>query len=64
MRRDELLKVANVLHSQAKRSQTPTVKWALQKMGDEYEHEAVMLRGQPSEGLRHRRPLKSWKAAS
>jgi hypothetical protein len=48
-RKDELLKVANVFHLQAKRSVTPTVKWALHKMGDEYQREAETLHAQLSE---------------
>jgi hypothetical protein len=53
-RKDELLKVANVFHLQAKRSVTPTVNWALHKMGDEYQREAESLQGRPSDGIRRR----------
>ncbi len=35
-RKDELLKLADVFHSQAERSGTQPVKWALQKMGDAF----------------------------
>ncbi len=57
-RKNELLKLANVFHSQAKRAQTHTVKWALWKMGDEYQREAERLRGQSSESQMRRKPKK------
>ncbi len=57
-RKNELLKLANVFHSQAKLAQTHTVKWALCKMGDEYQREAERLRGQSSESQMRRGPKK------
>lgn len=48
-RRDELLKLANMFHLQAKLSGTKDVKWALRKMGDEYQFEAEKLQGQSAE---------------
>ncbi len=53
-RKNELLKLANVFHSQAELSGTQPVKWALQKMGDEYQREAERLRGQSSESQMRR----------
>ncbi len=46
-RKNELLKLVNVFHSQAKRAQTDTVKWALRKMGDEYQREAEAVASEP-----------------
>ncbi len=57
-RKDELLKLADVFHSQAERSGAQPVKWGLQKMGDEYRREAEKLGGQSSESHMRRRPKK------
>ena len=43
-RKDELLKLAQVFHSQARRAETPGVKQTLHRMGQYYQNEAPMRR--------------------
>ena len=50
-RKEELLKIARVFHSQADLVSTRAAKQALRKMGDYYRREAEQLRGQPSPNL-------------
>jgi hypothetical protein len=40
-RKDELLKLAQLYHSQARRAGTPTVKRTLHRMGEHYQNEAA-----------------------
>ncbi len=40
-RKDELLKLAQVFHSQARRAETPGVKRTLHRMGQYYQNEAA-----------------------
>jgi hypothetical protein len=47
-RKDELLKLAHLFHSQAALTLDRAAKQALRKMGDHYQHEAKQLRGQAS----------------
>jgi len=42
-RKDELLKMAKLLHSQASRTGTPGVKQMLHRMGEYYHNEAKQL---------------------
>ena len=40
-RKDELLKLAELFHSQARRTKTPAVKQTLHRMGQYYQNEAA-----------------------
>jgi hypothetical protein len=46
-RKEELLKIAKVFHSQADLVSSRAAKQALRKMGDYYRREAEQLRAQP-----------------
>jgi hypothetical protein len=45
-RKDELLKLAQLFHSQARRTLDRPAKQALRKLGDHYQNEAKKLQGQ------------------
>jgi hypothetical protein len=45
-RKDELLKLAQLFHSQARRTLDRPAKQALHKLGDHYQNEAKKLQGQ------------------
>ena len=47
-RKNELLKLAQLLHSQAQRTLDRPAKQALRKLGDHYQNEAKKLQGQVS----------------
>jgi len=47
-RKDELLKLAQLFHSQARLTLDRAAKQTLRKLGDHYQHEAKKLQGQPS----------------
>lgn len=46
-RKEELLKIAKLFHSQADLVSSRAAKQSLRKMGDYYRREAEQLRGQP-----------------
>ena len=50
-RKEELLKIAKLFHSQADLLSSRAAKQALRKMGDYYRHEADQMRGLPSPNL-------------
>jgi hypothetical protein len=50
-RKEELLKIAKLFHSQADLVSSRAAKQALRKMGDYYRHEADQMRGQSSPNL-------------
>ena len=45
-RKDELLKLAHLFHSQARLTLDRSAKQALRKLGDHYQNEAKKLQGQ------------------
>ena len=47
-RKDELLKLAQLFHSQARLTLDRPAKQALRKLGDHYQNEAKKLQGQAS----------------
>ena len=47
-RKDELLKLAELFHSQARLTLDRSAKQALRKLGDHYQNEAKKLQGQVS----------------
>jgi hypothetical protein len=47
-RKDELHKLAQLFHSQARRTLDRSAKQALRKLGDHYQSEAEKLKGQVS----------------
>jgi len=47
-RNDELLKLAQLFHSQARLTRDRSAKQALRKLGDHYQNEAKELQGQVS----------------
>jgi hypothetical protein len=47
-RKDELHKLAQLFHSQARRTLDRSAKQALRKLGDHYQNEAEKLKGQVS----------------
>ena len=47
-RKDELLKLAQLFHSQARLTLDLSAKQALRKLGDHYQNEANKLQGQAS----------------
>jgi low affinity Fe/Cu permease len=47
-RKDELVKLAQLFHSQARLTLDRAAKQTLRKLGDQYEHEAKKLQGQAS----------------
>jgi hypothetical protein len=46
-RKDELLKMAKLFHSQASRMETPGAKQTLLRMGEYYQNQATQLKEQP-----------------
>jgi hypothetical protein len=48
-RKDELLKLAELFHSQARRSKTPAVKQTLHRMGHYYQNEAAHAQDRDTE---------------
>jgi hypothetical protein len=55
-RKSELLKLAQLFHSQASLTLDRATKQALRKIGDHYQHEAKQLQGQASSDSDTKRP--------
>jgi hypothetical protein len=56
-RKDELLKLAQLFHSQARRTETPAVKQTLHRMGQYYKNEAAHAPDRDTERQRQLRQL-------
>ena len=56
-RKDELLKLAQLFDSQARRAETPDVKWTLHRMGQCYQNEAAHA---PDQHVERQRKLRQF----